>query len=204
MLLDLFFDLSRIFIKNLTSILLSSIIPGMFLIILISLVIDIDEDGKTEEEKIKIIKKRKEFSEDGYGYFLHIIYTIIIVIFCFLITKYIEKKYLFLSIVLIFLMYLSIEIYTIISQDFVIKKAMIVLTLLNISVFFILYYIIIKDFIISIIISGFGLVYLFYLFFCFHSVEIFSDEGSYNFAVLFFNIAWFEITPGLIIVIPIG
>lgn len=127
-------DLNKPFIKNKVSIIFASIIPGIYcgVVRVFTLVFCVKEQDEFEGLKSPFIN------------ILSCLYVPLIIIYCFLLSNFIDKKYILIIVCQILLYYISLEIYLLFMNSFKVIKFVIPLFFDNVLSFLVLFFFIIK------------------------------------------------------------
>ena len=124
-------------------------------------------------------------------YIYHILYIFCLILLIFLLEKYIEKKYILSSVLIIVIINFSLEIYSILFKSYNVY-GFILFPLLAISVSLVcLYFFIFRDIYIIFYISTFSLYYLLYSTIIVYISFIYCSKDEYIRASLIFNFALF-------------
>lgn len=204
LILDIYYDLNKPFIKKKSSIIWTSLINGyscvtFCLITFMAFFADSDE----KEDKDLLSLKKNIFD----GLYCLIFSTPSIIMLCLVLTKYVNKIYFLITLCQILSFYITLETFILFIKSFKVLKFIIPLLFDTILSFLILLFVIVKDIKITIYISIIiGLSFSFYLEIIICCIQKIIKDSSYTFGALMFVYMIFlpiGIASGLAIAIPI-
>ena len=206
LILDIYYDLSKPFIKKKSSIIWTSIINGLCCVS-VSIMTFNAFFADSDEKKENYDKFLLSVKEDIFiGLCWLIFYTPSIIMLCLVLTKYVNKIYFLITLCQILSYYITLETFILFIKSFKVLKFIIPLLFDTILSFLILLFVIVKDIKITIYISIIiGLSYSFYLEIIIFCIQKIIKDSSYSFGALMFIYLIFlplAVASGLAILIP--
>ena len=185
LILDIYYDLSKPFIKKKSSIIWTSITNGFFCFCFWVITFNAffaDSDKKDEDEFLLCVKK-----DIFVGLYWLIFSTPSIIMLCLVLTKYVNKIYFLITLCQILSFYITLETFILFIKSFKVLKFIIPLLFDIILSFLILLFVIVKDIKITIYISIIiGLSFSCYLEIIICCIQKIIKDSSYSFGALMF------------------